>query len=332
MRIHSASRAGLCVLAAAILGAALVGPVAAAAFPEKAIEIIAPANPGGGWDLTSRSTAKVLAEEKLVTQPVTVSNMPGGSGAVAISHVITRRKGDGHLLIAASPALTFTLALKRVPYTYNDVTPIAAIATDYGAIVVRKDSPYKSLKDLLEAYRRNPADVSVAGGSAPGSQDHVKFAKLIKAAGLDPTKVKYVPHQGGGEAMASLLGGHTVAASPDISEIVGQVEAGEVRVLAVLSEKRLGGSLKDIPTAIEQGVNATYVIWRGFYAAPGIPKEAADFWVTTLGKMVKTEGWKKTLQANKWFEYHVGGAEYARFLNQDLETSQALLKELGFMK
>ncbi|MGH7361742.1 MAG: tripartite tricarboxylate transporter substrate binding protein, partial [Candidatus Methylomirabilales bacterium] len=208
MPTHFVSRTGLCALAAAILASAAAGP-AGAAFPEKAIEIIAPANPGGGWDLTSRSTAKVLAEEKLVTQPITVSNMPGGSGAVAISHVITRRKGDGHLLIAASPALTFTLALKRVPYTYKDVTPIAAIATDYGTIVVRKDSPFKTLKDLLEAYRKNPADVSVAGGSTPGGQDHVKFAKVIKAAGLDPTKVKYVPHQGGGEAMASLLGGHT---------------------------------------------------------------------------------------------------------------------------
>ncbi len=331
MRMHSTSRTILCALATAILASAPAGP-AAAAFPEKAIEIIAPANPGGGWDLTSRSTAKVLAEEKLVAQPIVVSNMPGGSGAVAISHVITRRKGDGHLLIAASPALTFTLALGRVPYTYKDVTPIAAIATDYGAIVVRKDSPFKSLKDLLDAYRRNPADVSVAGGSAPGSQDHVKFAKVIKAAGLDPTKVKYVPHQGGGEALASLLGGHTAAASPDISEIVGQVEAGEVRVLAVLSEKRLGGSLKDIPTAMEQGVNATYGLWRGFYAAPEISKEAADFWVATLGKMVKTEAWRKTLQANKWFEYHVAGAEYARFLNQDLEAGQALLKELGFLK
>jgi len=331
MRMHSLSGTGLCVLAAAVLATAPAGPVAAA-FPEKAIEIIAPANPGGGWDLTSRATAKVLAEEKLVTQPIVVSNMPGGSGAVAISHVITKRKGDGHLLIAASPALTFTLALKRVPYTYRDVTPIAAVASDYGTIVVRKDSPFKTLKDLLEAYRKNPADVSVAGGSAPGSQDHVKFAKVIKAAGMDSTKVKYVPHQGGGEALASLLGGHTVAASPDVSEIVGQVEAGEVRVLAVLSEKRLGGSLKDIPTAIEQGVNAIYIIWRGFYAAPDIPKEAADFWVTTLGKMVKTEAWRMTLQANKWFEYYVGGAEYARFLNEDLEAGQALLKELGFLK
>ncbi|HEU5394564.1 MAG TPA: tripartite tricarboxylate transporter substrate binding protein [Candidatus Methylomirabilis sp.] len=331
MRDHHISRTGLCALVALLLGASLASPVSAG-FPEKAIEIIAPANPGGGWDLTSRSTAKVLAEEKLVTQPIAVSNMPGGSGAVAISHAITKRKGDGHLLIAASPALTFTLALKRVPYTYKDVTPIAAIATDYGTIVVRKDSPHKSLKDLLEAYRKNPADVSVAGGSAPGGQDHVKFAKVIKAAGMDPTKVKYVPHQGGGEAMASLLGGHTVAASPDISEIVGQVEAGEVRVLAVLSDKRLGGSLKNIPTAVEQGVNATYILWRGFYAAPDIPKEAADFWVTALGKMVKTEGWKKTLQANKWFDYYVGGAEYARFLNEDLESGEALLKELGFLK
>lgn len=320
------------VLAVLVLvGAALAG-IGEAAYPEKPIEFIAPANPGGGWDLTCRSSARVLQEEKLVTQPITVTNMPGGSGAVAIAHVVTKRKGDPYLLIAASPALTFTMALKRTPYYYRQVTPIAAISTDYGSIVVRKDSPYKTLKEFLDAFRKDPGSISVSGGSAPGGQDHVKFAKVVKAAGMDPTKIKYVPFQGGGEALAALLGGHVTAAPLDVSEIVGQVEAGEVRVLAVLSEKRLGGIFKDVPTAKEQGVNATYALWRGFYAAPDMPKEVAQYWRETLAKMVKTESWRKILKQNNWFELFISGEEFAKFLDEDVRSAEGLLKELGFLK
>ncbi len=312
--------------------AALVVPSSAVAFPEKPITCIAPSNPGGGWDLTCRSAERVLREEKLVSQPISVENMPGGSGAVGIAHVVTKRKGDGHLLVAASPALTFTIALKRTPYTYKDITPLAAVAADYGAIAVRKDAPWKNLKELMDAVKANPAAVAFAGGSAPGSQDHVKAAKVVKAANADPTKMKYVPYQGGGEALASLLGGHTQVFPGDISEIAGQLEGGQIRVLAVLADKRLPGALKDLPTAKEQGFDATYVVWRGYYAAPGIPKAQADWWVGMLAKMVKTPTWQKTMEANKWFDIWMGGDEFGRFLERDLESSGALLKELGFLK
>jgi putative tricarboxylic transport membrane protein len=317
----------------------LVSAAGAAWQPDKPIEFIAPSGPGGGWDRTARGAQKVLSEEKLVPQPIVVNNVAGGSGAVALGQVMAKRKGDPNLLLAMSPALTFTLALGRAKdpatgkdLTFRDITPIAAVATDYGAIVVRKDSPFKNLKELLEAYKANPSAVSVAGGSAVGSQDHVKFAKVVKAAGLDATKVKYVPFQGGGEAMASLLGGHTVAASPDVSEIAGQVEAGQIRILAVLSDKRLGGVFKDAPTAKEQGVNTNYILWRGFYAAPGLTKEQADYWRATLGKMVKTSSWKKLAADSGWFEYFEAGEEFNKFLDEDLAFASALLKELGLVK
>ncbi|MBI2468064.1 MAG: tripartite tricarboxylate transporter substrate binding protein [Candidatus Rokubacteria bacterium] len=312
--------------------AALVLPSPAGAFPEKPITCIAPANPGGGWDLTCRSAERVLREEKLVSQPIAVENMPGGSGAVGIAHVVTKRKGDGHLFVAASPALTFTMALKRTPYGYKDITPLAAVAADFGAVVVRKDAPWKTLKELMDAVKANPTAVAFAGGSAPGGQDHVKAAKVVKAAGADPTKMKYVPYQGGGEALASLLGGHTQAFPGDISEIAGQLEGGQIRVLAVLADKRLPGTLKEIPTAKEQGFDATYVVWRGYYAAGGIPKAQADWWVATLAKMVKSPTWQKIAGDNKWFDLWMGGEDFARFLEKDLETSGVLLKELGFLK
>jgi len=268
-----------------------------------------------------------------------VNNVAGGSGAVALGQAMAKRKGDAHLLLSMSPALTFTLALGRVKdpstgknLTFRDITPIAAVATDYGAIVVRKDSPYKGLKDLLEAYKANPASVSVAGGSAVGSQDHVKFAKVVKAAGLDATKVKYVPFQGGGEAMASLLGGHTAAAAPDVSEIAGQVEAGQIRILALLSDQRLGGVFKDSPTAKEQGVNTNYILWRGFYAPPELTRDQVEYWRATMGKMVKTPSWKKLAADSGWFELFVTGEEFNKFLDADLAFASALLKELGLVK
>ncbi|MFB3816640.1 MAG: Bug family tripartite tricarboxylate transporter substrate binding protein [Candidatus Methylomirabilales bacterium] len=332
-------RRGVLVAAMWIAAAAVTGAAEAAWQPEKTIEFIAPSGPGGGWDRTARGAQKVLTDEKLVSQPIVVNNVAGGSGAVALGQVMSKRKGDAHLLLAMSPALTFTLALGRAKdpatgknLTYRDVTPIAAVATDYGAIVVKKDSPFKSLKDLLDAYKSNPASVSVAGGSAVGSQDHIKFAKLVKAAGMDATKVKYVPFQGGGEAMAALLGGHTAAAAPDISEIAGQIEAGQIRVLAVLSDGRLTGPFKDIPTAKEQGVNMNYILWRGFYAPPGLAKEQADYWRDTLGKMVKTASWKKLAADSGWFEFFRTGDEFAKFLDDDLESAAALLKELGLVK
>lgn len=333
------TRVGVSLLAIVVGLSGFPGVAAAAWQPDKPIEFIAPSGPGGGWDRTCRGAQKVLTEEKLVPQPIAVNNVAGGSGAVAIGQVMAKRKGDAHLLLAMSPALTFTLALGRAKdpgtgknLTFREITPIAAVATDYGAIVVKKDSPFKNLKEMMEAFRANPGAVSVAGGSAPGSQDHIKFAKIVKAVGLDATKIKYVPFQGGGEALAAVLGGHTAAASPDISEIAGQIEAGQIRVLAVLSDQRLPGVFKDIPTAKEQGINTNYILWRGFYAPPGITREQADYWRETLRKMVGTANWKKLAADSGWFELFMAGEEFSRFLDEDLAFAGTILKEVGLIK
>jgi len=305
---------------------------AGAAFPDKPVEFIAPAGAGGGWDLTCRMSVRTLMEEKLIGQVMTVTNMPGGSGAVAIAHVVTRRKGDPYTLIAFSPALTLTIVNKNTPYSYSDVTPIAALTSDFGVLVVRNDSSINNLRTLMEVLGRDPNAGVVAGGSAPGSLDHIIFAKAARAAGVDVLKVRYIPFQGGGEAMAALLGGSASVLTTSASEVIAQLEAGQVRVLAVFAEKRLGGLFANVPTAIEQGYNVTFPIWRGFYGPPEMPASAVKFWEETLVKMSQTKSWGKVLDETKWFSFVLTGDKFHRFLADDTKTFDTLLRELGLVK
>lgn len=309
-----------------------LGLATAAQFePTGTVECIAPANPGGGWDTICRTTTRVLTEIGILTQPTIVTNMPGGSGAVAIAHVVEERKGDPNLIVAASNSLTFSMAIGRTPYTWKDVTPLAQIASEFGAYVVRNDSPFQSLSDLVNALKADPKSVSFGGGSAPGSMDHIKVALLGKAIGINPQEMVYVPFQGGGEALAALLGGQVDVAPLDVSEVIGQLEAGQVRILAVLSEERLTDPrVANIPTAREQGVDVVFPVWRGLYMAPDVPYEAIAFWRWALEQMVASDQWNEARSQLAWEPVTKFGHEFIVFVNQELETFKTLLKELGF--
>lgn len=299
--------------------------------PTEAIEFIAPANPGGGWDTICRTSARVLQKTGAITKPIYVANMPGGSGSVAIAYVVQKRKADAHLLVAASNSVTFSMAIKRALYTYDDVTPLAQIASEYGAYVVRADSPFKTLGDLVAALKADPKSVTFSGGSAPGSMDHIKVALLGKAIGKNPLELVYVPFQGGGEALASLLGGHTAVASLDVSEVAGQLEAGKVRILAVQSENRLSG-FPDLPTAREQGIDVVFPVWRGLYMAPGAPQPAVDFWTKTIKNMVASPEWDQERQKLGWEPVVRFGGDFETYVKKELTGYQSLLKQLGFLK
>jgi putative tricarboxylic transport membrane protein len=293
------------------------------------VEFIAPSGAGGGWDAICRFSALVLGRTGLVTQPIYVVNMPGGGGTVGLNYVVTKREGDAHLLIAASNSTSFRMAMKVTPHTYDDITPIAQIAAEYGAYVVLVDSPYQTLGDVVNALKADPGSVSVAGGSAPGSMDHIKVALLGKAIGIDPLDMAYVPFQGGGEALAALLGGHVDMASLDVSEIEGQLEAGKVRVLAVQSEDRLSG-FPDLPTAVEQGVDVVFVVWRGLYMPAGLPEGAVEFWTDALQQMVASPQWAEYIP-KAWEPVTRFGDEFVSYVDQELEDYKILLAELGFL-
>jgi putative tricarboxylic transport membrane protein len=320
--------AALCV--GGVIAAAAVVP-ATAWEPKGQGECIAPSNPGGGWDMTCRSTSAILQKTGMFKESIYVTNMPGGSGAVAIANVITKRKGEPNLIVAASNALTFTVALGRTPHTYKDIIPIAQIGAEIGGFFVKDDSKYKTVTDIANAMKADIKSVSFSGGSAPGGQDHMKVAMFAKAIGVDPTKVVYVPFQGGGEALTSVLGGHTQVGALDISEAAGQLEAGKIRGVGVLSDKR-STKFPNIPTFTEQGVKVNYTVWRGFYMAPGTPADAVTWWTDTLKKMVATPEWKAEAAKVGMEPITMFGDDFAKFVNKDADESRALLKELGFVK
>jgi putative tricarboxylic transport membrane protein len=303
-----------------------------ASYPSKALEFIAPANPGGGWDLTCRSSAKVLQEAKIVPVPVTVINKPGGFGAVVWNDIVRNRRTDDHTLVAFSSVLTTQLALKNIKGTYKDISPIASLFVDYGVIAVKKGSPYKTLKDLLTAMKQNPAQISAAGSSPPGALDHIKLCLMAQAFGIVPKDIRYVAFDGGADALAALLGGHVAAFVGDAGEIASHSEAGTVLPLATLSPQRLHGFYKNIPTAKEAGVDVISGNWRGFYGPPEMPKPAVAYWEQAFGKMVKEAGWNKVLDQNAWIELFQTGDKLQGWLSKELADYEKILTGLGMVK
>ena len=318
-----------CFLIVTIL---LSSEMALAAYPDKTLEFIAPASPGGGWDLTCRMSAKVLKESGLVPQAIAVINKPGGFGVVAMTDIVRNRRKDQNTLIAFSAILTTQMAIKKNPFTYRDITPIAALFVDYGVIAVRKDSKYLTFKDLLEDLKKQPGFLTFAGSSPPGGMDHMRIAMIAKAAGIPLKPIKYVAFGGGGEALGALLGGHTTAFVGEAGEIAGHTEAGTIRPLALLSDRKLTGIFKKVPLAKDFGVDVVSPNWRGFYAPPEITKEVRQYWEETLSKMVKTKQWKEVLEKQAWVDLFLTGDKLKKFLDDELAMYEKLAKELGLVQ
>lgn len=306
----------------------------ASKYPEKPITMVAPSGAGGGWDKTARSITKVLAETKLVDQTMTVENKPGGGGTVFLAEYATQDKKNSYKLFVNSPPILINHDKKEgnSPYGYGDTTPLAQLTTDYGAIVVKADSPYKDLKSALEAIKANPAKVTVAGGSAPGSMDHLVAILPAYKYGIDPKSVKYVSYDGGGEAMAALLGGNADLIATDASSVGEYLKAGKIRVLAISAKERLSGDLKDVPTFKEQGADADFTIWRGVFGPKEMTADAKQYWEEKLKALSEHEAWKKELQANGWESEYKNAADFKKFLGEQDKVVKELLSALGMEK
>ncbi|NEW06315.1 tripartite tricarboxylate transporter substrate binding protein [Paenibacillus sp. SYP-B3998] len=307
---------------------------AASKYPEKAIGIIAPSGAGGGWDMTARTIAKVLSETKAVDKPVSVENKPGGGGAVFLAEYATKDVKDNYKLFVSSPPILINHLKKEgnTPYGYNDTTPLAQLTKDYGAVAVAANSKYKDLKSLLDDMKADPTKLTVAGGSAPGSMDHLVSILPAFKYGIDPKKVKYVSYDGGGEAVTALLGGNADVLGTDASSLDQYVKAGKIRVLAVAAPTRLGGSMKDVPTMKEQGVDAEFLIWRGFFGPKNMSADAKKYWEDTISKMVQSDAWKKELQANNWETDYKKADAFKDFLGQQETQLKDILTALGMQK
>jgi putative tricarboxylic transport membrane protein len=317
-------------LAAATVLALLCVSPAMAAFPSRNFECIAPAGPGGGWDTTMRMVAKVLTEKKIITKAMPVVNKPGGGGGVALAYI--NGKKDPHTITVYSPPLLLINLTGQTELGYKNVTPLAMLINDYGAFAVHKDSPYKTINDLFDALRKDPISVRLGGTSSPGSMDHIQFLHAAKAAGVDVKEIPYVAFQGG-EALANLLGGHIEVYTTGMAEVVGLLEAGDLRVLAITAPERVKtGPLSQIPTLREQGVDAVFTNWRGIFGVPNMPEEAKSFMENALKEMSETPEWAEICARNGWDQVYMGSDDFAKFLEKTNEEYKSLLKDIGLYK
>ena len=293
------------------------------------IHFLIPGGAGGGWDGTARGTGEALTKAGIVGT-ATYENMSGGGGGKAIGYLIENAASLHGVLMVNSTPIVIRSLVGRFPHNFRDLTMIAGTIGDYAAFVVNKDSPLKSFKDLVNAYKKNPKKVAIGGGSVPGGMDHIVAAMAIQAAGQDPTKVKYIPYDAGGKAMAALLSGEIKALSTGFSEAVGMEKAGEVRIIGVTSAKRVDAA-PNAPTLKEQGYDAEFVNWRGFFAAPGLPEAKATAYRNAIAKMYSTPEWEAVRARNGWVNIHNSGDKFTAFLASQEKVIKDLMKKLGFL-
>jgi putative tricarboxylic transport membrane protein len=274
-----------------------------------------------------------MQDLRIVTQPIRVTNMTGGGGGVAYANVVTQRSDDPNLIVAASPSTTLRLAQGQYSrFTERDVRWLGAVAADFGLVAVKADAPWKTMQELVAAWKADPAKITVGGGSAVGGQDHMKVMLLARAAGIDPRAIKYVPFDGGGQALTSLLGGFIQVFPGDASELRAQLEAGTVRVLAVMSPRRLPGAFANVPTLRELGFNVDWVVWRGFYVPKNMPIEAYEFWVRALRQVERSPEWARVREQNSLGQFFMAGAEFQVFIDRQVNQFRNLSRELGLIR
>jgi putative tricarboxylic transport membrane protein len=316
------------LLAATALGALALGAPAPAWAEIERLELIAPANPGGGWDQTARVMQTVLQEAGLASG-VQVQNIAGAGGTVGLAQFVTTKKRKGDAILVAGQTLQGAVITNKAPVTLDQVTPLARIVGEYEIVVVPVDSPIQTTADLVAKLKEDPGSVSWGGGSA-GSTDHILAGLIMKAAGADLSKLNCIAHSGGGEALSTILGGHVTVGISGYGEFGPQVDAGKLRVLAVSSEERLPGV--DIPTLKEQRLDVAFFNWRGLFAPPGIRDADLEALQTAITGMVESQAWTDTVKERQWTDLYQSAAEFAAFLKEDRVTMETILTDLGLAK
>lgn len=293
------------------------------------IHFLIPGGAGGGWDGTARGTGEALTGAGLI-ETASYENMSGGGGGKAIGFLIENAESNyGTLMVNSTPIVIRSLT-GVFPHNFRDLTLVAGTIGDYAAIVVGKDSPINNMADLLAAYDADPSATAIGGGSVPGGMDHLVAAMVMEAAGKDALGVKYIPYDAGGKAMAALLSGEIAALSTGFSEAVDLAAAGEVKIIGVTSAERVDAA-PDAMTMTEQGIDTTFVNWRGFFGAPGMPAAEVAAYQDALAKMYDTPEWETVRARNGWVNIHNSGDDFKAFLENQEKAIGDLMKKLGFL-
>lgn len=318
-------RAYLALCMAALLGAAAH---AAEWRPEKPVEVIVGTPPGGPLDETARLIQAAL-EKRNIGVPSAVVNKPGGGHAIAMSYL--NQRGDGHAISMALTNLITNRIIGSHPLTYSDVTPLAKLASEYIGVSVKADSQIKDGKALIAQLRANPESLTFAITNR-ASGNHIAAGALLKAAGVDLKRVKFVSFKGAAETTLAVLGGHVDVAMATPTSTWKHVQAGRLRMLAVSAPRRLGGEAAQVPTWRELGFNTVTANWRAVVGPKALPPVQVAYWDQALGAMVKTPEWREALRRNNWEDDYLNAAGALKFFQEEYRHLEALLSELGDAK
>ncbi|EMY34859.1 hypothetical protein D477_007454 [Arthrobacter crystallopoietes BAB-32] len=328
--MKSLLKAGTAVLVAAV---ALTGCSAASGdaggnYPDRPINFSVGSEPGSGWDGTARALVEVMEREDAVPVQVNVQNRPGSVGCVLLNEMITKNADASHEIAMTSVPLQSMELRGMCDVNYQDVTVIARLLIENFLVAVPADSKFTDLDSLLDAIVKDPKSVPVAADG----DDQLPLALLVEAAGGDPSAINFIAFESGGEYLTALMNGDVVASVSGVTEYGPQIEAGELRGLAVLSEERLEEPLADIPTAVELGYDVTLNNWRGVYGPPNMPEEAVEYWRAKLQELLQSDSWQEIAERNQWETAYLAGDELDAFLEDSYGQLTSALQSVDALK
>ena len=308
----------------------LAAMAAAGTLPAQAannLKMMIPANPGGGWDTTGRALGKAL-QDAGVAAAVTFENKGGAAGAIGLAQFLNASKGDANAMMVMGAVMVGGIITGKQPVTLTQATPLARLTSEYNVFVVPAESPFKSMKDVVEQLKKDPGSVKWGGGSR-GSTEHIAAAMLAREVGVDAAKINYVPFRGGGEATAAILGGNVSVGGSGYSEFQQYIDSGKMRAIAVTAAARLKGI--NIPTMKEQGFNVEIGNWRGVYGAPGITAEQRKALIEMIVKATKSKAWSEALEKNNWTASLQTGKEFEDFVDREFASLRATMVKAGML-
>ena len=298
--------------------------------PDKVVELITSSAAGGSNDQIARVAQNILQGNKLLPTPLNIANKPGGNQTLAVVY-LAQHAADAHYHLLANPTLQTNFLAGVTPLSHTDFTPVALLLVEHTVISVPANSPIKTLPDLMARLKADPESM-VVGIVSRGGPNHLALSQAIKAAGIDPRRVRAVVFKTNTESMTAMAGGHLQLVASSLSSAIAQVQAGNARIIAVAAQRRLGGALAQVPTFREHGIESWVSNWRGVFGAKGISAAQLAWWEETLAQMAATGEWKIQLAQHEWENQFLKSREFGKYLQAEYAATRAIMSELGLVK
>jgi putative tricarboxylic transport membrane protein len=309
-----------------LLASLVISTAAVAASAQTSYKILIPANPGGGWDQTSRTLGRVLSDTRLASS-VQYDNKGGAGGTIGLAQFVNSAKGDPTQLMVAGQAMVAAVELNKSAVRIQQATPLARLVAEYSVIVVPANSPYKTMADVIKDFKANPGAVAWGAGSA-GSTEHLLIGLIAKAVGADPGKINYIAFKGGGEAVPAIIGGHVKVGASGLGEFAEHIRSGKMRALAVSGPTAMDG----IPSLKEQGIDVVFGNWRGVWGAPGITTQQRDALAKMVQSATESAEWKAMLAKMGWTPVFLSGDAFVKYVDDESKSLGSLVDSLGLRK